>query len=80
MDINTYISAMGFIGVVSDSCMYVRGSYAIGTLVIIILYVDDMGIAAQPPKILNQVKIGFMTKWSIKDLGAPNKMLGMQIN
>ena len=55
MSISTYILAMGVIRLVSNSCMYVRGNYAAGTLVIIDLYVDEMGIAAQQQKILNQV-------------------------
>ena len=79
MDINNYILGMGFIRLVTDSCMYMRGTYAAGTLVLIVLYVDDMGIAAQNQKLLNQVKNGFMTKWSMKDLGEPKKLLGMQI-
>jgi hypothetical protein len=75
MDINNYILGMGFIRLVTDSCMYMRGTYAAGTLVLIVLYVDDMGIAAQNQKLLNQVKNGFMTKWSMKDLGEPKKLL-----
>ena len=59
MDIKTYILAMGYIGLVSDSCMHLRGNYAAGTLVIIVLYVVDMGIAAQHQKILINVSIKF---------------------
>ena len=55
MDINTFILGVGFIRFVSDSCMSAKGSYAIGTLAIIVLYVDDMDIAAQHQKIFNQV-------------------------
>ena len=36
MDINTYILSLGFTRLVTDSCMYVRGSYGLGTLVIIV--------------------------------------------
>ena len=39
----------------TDSCLYVRGSYGLGTLIILILYVDDMGINAQTIKSLNKV-------------------------
>ena len=60
MDIN--ILAMGYSCLVSDSCMYVRSNYDEETLVIIVLYLDDMNIAFQHQKILNRVKNGFMNK------------------
>ena len=34
---NIYILSLGFNQLLTDSCMYVRGSYALGTLVIIVL-------------------------------------------
>ena len=46
IDISTYVISIGFTRLVTDSCMYVRGSYAISTLIIIVLYVDYMDIAA----------------------------------
>jgi len=55
-DINTYLLSLGFTQLKTDSCMYVRGSYGLGTLVILVLYVDDMGIAAMNMKLLNKVK------------------------
>ena len=73
-DIKTGILAMGFIRLVSDFYMYVQGYYASGTLVIIVLYVNDMSISAQHQKFLNQVKHGFMTELSMKDLGEPKKV------
>ena len=77
-DINTYILSIGFTRLVTDSCMYVRGSYGLGTLAIIVLYVDDMGIAGQNMKLVNKIKNEFMLKYSMKDLGEPKKMLGLQ--
>ena len=32
---------------VTDSCIYVRGTYTLGTFIIIVLYVDDMSTATQ---------------------------------
>ena len=52
MFISIYILPMGFIHVVSDSCMYVRGNYAVLLPNAIILYVDDMSIAAKHRKVL----------------------------
>jgi hypothetical protein len=77
-DINTYLLSLGFTQLKTDSCMYVRGSYGLGTLVILVLYVDDMGIAAMNMKLLNKVKNVLMVKYSMKDLGEPKKMLGLQ--
>ena len=78
MGINTYILSSGFTRLVTDSWMYVRGSYALGTLVMIDLYVDDMGIAAQNMKMVNKIKNNFIVKYGMKDLGEPKKMFGMQ--
>ena len=58
--------------------MYVRGSHALGTLVIIVLFVDDMGKATLNMKMVNKIKNDFMIKYNMKDLGEPKKMLDMQ--
>ena len=47
MGINTYILSLGFGPLVTYSCMYVRVSYALGALVIIAIYADDVNIAAR---------------------------------
>ena len=44
MGIITYTADMMLIRLVSDSWVYVRSDYAAGTLVIIVLYVVDMGV------------------------------------
>ena len=77
-DVNTYILSIGFTRLVTDSCMNIRGSYELDTLAIIVLYVDDMGIAGQIMKLVNKIKNKFVLKQSMKDLGKPQKMLGMQ--
>ena len=79
-DINTYMESIGFTRLRTDPCIYVRGNYGLGTLIIILLYVDDMGIAAQTIKLLNKTKNDFLLKYSMKDLGEPKKMLGMQVH
>ena len=47
--------------------MCVRGSYGLGTLAIIVLYVDDMGIAGQNMKLVNKIENEFTLKYSMKD-------------
>ena len=79
MNINEFLLSKGFKRVEHDICMYVRGDYSKGTLVILLLYVDDMAIGASNLKLLNQVKNDFLTKYSMKDLGVPKKILGMEI-
>ena len=44
---------------------------------IIVLYVDDMGIAAQNMKMGTKIKNDLMVKYSKKDRGKPKPMLGM---
>ena len=72
------ILSIGFTRLVTDACMYERGSYGLGTLAIIVLYVDDMGIAGQNMKLVNKNKNVYMLKYSMKDLDKPKKMLDLQ--
>ena len=50
MNMNTFILSIKFTRLLNDSNMNVRESYALGTLVIIIVYVDDMDTGAQSIK------------------------------
>ena len=65
MGINTYILSLEFTRLVTDLCVHVWRSYGLGTLVIIVLYVNDMGIAAQNMKMANKINNFFMVKYSI---------------
>ena len=61
-----------------DSCVYFRVCDD-GSFVYLLLYVDDMLIAAKDQKEVRKVKAQLSSEFEMKDLGAAKKMLGMEI-
>jgi hypothetical protein len=62
-----------------DSCVYFK-VLADGSYIYLLLYVDDMLIAASNMKDVNQLKHQLSTEFDMKDLGAAKKILGMEIH
>lgn len=61
-----------------DSCVYLR-SCKDGSLIYLVLYVDDMLVAARDMNDVNRVKKMLKSEFEMKDLGAAKKILGMEI-
>ncbi|KAH7550154.1 hypothetical protein JRO89_XS13G0144400 [Xanthoceras sorbifolium] len=61
-----------------DSCVYFR-KLKDGSFVYLLLYVDDMLIAAKDMFELNKLKSELGGEFEMKDLGAAKKILGMEI-
>jgi hypothetical protein len=61
-----------------DCCVYVR-SLDNGLFIFLLLYVDDMLIAAKSIVEVNKLKVLFSREFDMKDLGAAKKILGMEI-
>ncbi|KAL5858125.1 hypothetical protein ACOSQ3_005583 [Xanthoceras sorbifolium] len=61
-----------------DSCVYFR-KLKDGSFVYLLLYVDDMLIAAKDMFELNKLKSELSGEFEMKDLGAAKKILGMEI-
>lgn len=61
-----------------DSCVYWKKT-VIGELVFPLLYVDDMLVACKSKEEIKRVKKMLESKFEMKDMGAANKILGMQI-
>src|SRR6266704_6829531 len=71
------LKSLGFARLVSDAGIYViRLS---GTIIIVILYVDDVIFMGNNVKLLMDKKKQFMTKWECRDLGPVSEYLGMKI-
>src|ERR1044072_7857536 len=60
-----------------DCCVYVR-SLDDGSFIFLLLYVDDMLIAANHWSDVNDLKTKLSTEFEMKDLGAARKILGME--
>ncbi|KAL4590248.1 hypothetical protein LXL04_003174 [Taraxacum kok-saghyz] len=61
-----------------DSCVYYRKCDD-GSMIYLLLYVDDMLIAAKNMKEIQKLKHQLKADFEIKDLGASKKILGMEI-
>jgi hypothetical protein len=75
---DSYIIQIGYTRCEYDCCVYVRiledGSY-----IFLLLYVDDMLIAAKSMCEVKKLKSLLHKKFEMKDLGATKKILGMEI-
>jgi hypothetical protein len=61
-----------------DSCVYFKRS-ADGSFIYLLLYVDDMLIAAKNKEEIRHVKAQLNQEFEMKDLGVAKKILGMEI-
>ena len=62
-----------------NCCVYVR-SLDDDSFIFLLLYVDDMLIAAKSIVKVNKLKVLLSREFDIKDLGASKKILGMEIS
>ena len=60
-----------------DSCVYIK--IVDGSHIYLMLYVDDMLIAAKSRKEITIVKKLLSSEFDMKDLGVAKKILGMEI-
>ena len=75
---DTYIWGLGFTRRKEDQSVYFK---LIGDCVIyLVLYVDDMLLIGNDKEIIQDLKTQLFLKFDMKDLGAANYILGMEIN
>ena len=60
-----------------DSCVYLK--IVNGSVIYLLLYVDDMLIAAKDKSEIAKLKAQLSKEFEMKDLGAAKKILGMEI-
>jgi hypothetical protein len=74
---DTYMFGLGFTRRKVDHCVYFK---LIGDhLIYLVLYVDDMLLIGSDKEIIQDVKNQLSSKFDMKDLGAANFILGMEI-
>ena len=74
---DTFIQGLGFTTSKTDHCVYFK---LIGDRVIcLVLYVDDMLLVGNDKEIIQDLKTQLSSKFDMKDLGATNYILGMEI-
>jgi hypothetical protein len=74
---DTYILGLGFVRSRADHCVY---SKQVGNhFIYVVLYVDDMLLIGNNMDVIKEVKSQLSSKFDMKDLGAANFILGMDI-
>ncbi|KAK2998323.1 hypothetical protein RJ639_023125 [Escallonia herrerae] len=75
---DTFMAKKGYTRSAYDSCVY-HQRLADGSHIYLLLYVDDMLIAAKSMSDVNGLKEQLKREFEIKDLGASKRILGMEI-
>src|SRR4051812_10294751 len=75
---DAYMIRIGYRRCEYDCCVYTR-VLDDGSSIFLLLYVDDMLIAARSMKEINKLKTLLRKKFDMKDLGGAKKILGMEI-
>ncbi|MCO5577784.1 hypothetical protein L7F22_031617 [Adiantum nelumboides] len=73
-----YMQSQGYERSQEDHCLYTQ-KLSDGSLIILILYVDDMLIAGKSKDEIANLKTSLSTQFAMKDLGDANQFLGMRI-
>jgi hypothetical protein len=75
---DSYMIKIGYMRCEYDCCVYVK-SLDDGSFIFLLLYVDDMLIAAKSIVEVNKLKVLLSKEFDMRDLGTAKKILGMEI-
>lgn len=75
---DSYMTEIGFKRSSYDNCAYTK-ELDDGSMIYLLLYVDDMLVAAKEMKVITDLKQKLSSKFEMKDLGAARKILGIEI-
>ena len=73
-----FIKKIGFIRSLYDPCVYYK-RLTDGSLIYLLLYVDDMLLASKSFTKLNEIKEQLKNEFEMNDLGSAKRILGMEI-
>ncbi len=76
---DTFMRSQGYKRSNADHCLYTKRA-SDGSLLLLILYVDDMLIAGRNVTELDALQQSLRTRFDMKDLGNANHILGMRIS
>ena len=77
-NINGYLQSLGFKRLQSEHCLYIYARS--NEICLISLYVDDLIIAGTNKEVTSRVKENMNTRYSMKDLGNVDEILGCQVH
>ena len=73
-----FINKIGFMRSLYDPCVYYK-KLTDGSLIYLLLYVDDMLLAGKSLTKLNEIREQLKNEFEMKDLGSSKRILGMEI-
>ena len=73
--LHKFLLSLGFTSSLSDNCVYTKN--VDGSQIILLVWVDDLIIAAQNLDLLNSIKNALSSKYKMKDLGKLHWFLGI---
>lgn len=76
---NAFMIEHDFLRSQYDSCVYFK-QLSDGSFVYLLIYIDDMLIVGRDMSKINKIKAQLSGEFEMKDLGAANKILGMEIH
>jgi hypothetical protein len=74
---DTYILGLGFVRSRADHCVYSK--QVCNHFIYVVLYVDEMLLVGNNMYVIKKVKSQLSSKFDMKDLGAANFIMGMEI-
>ena len=74
---DTFIQGLGFTRSKADHCVYFK--LIDDRVIYLVLYVDDMLLVGNDKEIIQDLKTQLSSKFNMKDLGAANYILGMEM-
>ena len=75
---DAFMISHGFTHSINDSCVYFKKNHD-GSFMYLLLYVNDMLIAARDEEEIRKVKSQLSVEFEMKDLGEAKKILGIEI-
>lgn len=72
-----FMQELGYRRSTNDPCLYVKGSGS--TLIVLILYVDDILVASPNLALVKEVKRRFVEEFEMSDVGEVKNFLGMKV-
>ncbi|PKI75297.1 hypothetical protein CRG98_004337 [Punica granatum] len=79
MKFNSFMISIGFMRSKYDNCVYLQ-RLVDGSFIYLLLYVDDMLIAAKDKSKISMLKAKLHSEFEMKDLRVAKKILGMEIS
>ena len=77
--LTSFLKSLGFKQLTIDSLVFIRGSVA-GDSIIVVLHVDDQNVFAATLPLLVDIKTALKAQYGIDDIGETKYFLGLEVS